>query len=246
MPTADDLYGTLGVSTSATADEIKRAYRRLARQLHPDVNPDAAAQQRFRQVISAYETLSDPHRRQTYDGSRRRSAPAAAAVPKGADIHVQLAMKLEQIARGGTQRITLEDGRQMTFKLPAGLRPGQTVKLAGRGQAAPRGGVPGDMLLELHADPDPRFEVHDGVVHSNITVPVWDAVLGGEVTVTTVHGPVVARVPAGSQPGRTLRLTGRGFGDADHIAHLRLHVPAQLTPEQLKAWAHVAQAHRAT
>jgi len=67
MPVANDYYGILGVRRDAGPDEIKKAYRRLARELHPDVNPDPALQERFKEVTQAYEVLSDPEKRQMYD-----------------------------------------------------------------------------------------------------------------------------------------------------------------------------------
>src|ERR1700683_5786641 len=76
MPVANDYYGVLGVRRDADADEIKKAYRRLARELHPDVNPDPALQERFKEVTQAYEVLSDPEKRQMYDLGADPYAPA--------------------------------------------------------------------------------------------------------------------------------------------------------------------------
>ena len=81
MPVANDYYGILGVRRDADADEIKKAYRRLARELHPDVNPDPALQERFKEVTQAYEVLSDPEKRQMYDLGADPFARAGAGSP---------------------------------------------------------------------------------------------------------------------------------------------------------------------
>ncbi|TMR31082.1 DnaJ domain-containing protein, partial [Actinomadura geliboluensis] len=64
---ANDYYATLGVRRDASADEVKKAYRRLARELHPDVNPDPETQEKFKEITQAYEVLSDPKKREMYD-----------------------------------------------------------------------------------------------------------------------------------------------------------------------------------
>src|ERR1700691_6149870 len=79
MSVATDYYAALGVSRDASADEIKKAYRRLARELHPDVNPDPVTQERFKEITQAYEVLSDPSKRQMYDLGADPFAPAGAA-----------------------------------------------------------------------------------------------------------------------------------------------------------------------
>ena len=91
MPVANDYYGVLGVSRDADADEIKKAYRRLARELHPDVNPDPETQERFKEITQAYEVLSDPDKRQMYDlgADPFAQAGSAAQAASGRGVPVQ-------------------------------------------------------------------------------------------------------------------------------------------------------------
>ncbi len=339
-----DYYDVLGVDRTATDDEIKRAYRRLARQHHPDANPgDPEAEVRFKEIAVAYETLRDPERRRRYDmfgeagvgagpggmggmgpegfglndlfdaffggdvfGTRRGPAGTARApdfetwvdltlsdAAFGATRTVEVRMpvacdrcqgsgcepgthpercdtcggtgELRQVRRsllgqvvtaapchtcGGTgSRIPspchqcrgdgrVAGAREIEVQVPAGIHDGQRLLLRGQGPAAPRGGVPGDLYVGVHVEPDPRFERQgDDLLHVR-RVPMTQAALGAQLVIETLDGDEELAVPPGTQTGRVFRLKGRGMPTThgsrrgDLLVEVRVEVPERLRPEE--------------
>lgn len=161
---------------------------------------------------------------------------------KGADVAYRMNVSLEQAVRGFETHITVpgDDGESRTLevKIPAGIRDGQKVRVAGRGHPGHEGGPAGDVLVEIHLEPHPRFEREgdDLVTRATITQP--QAALGGEIDVPTLDGPVTMTIPAGTQPGRRFRLRGKGvkgmksgeFGDLYVV--VQVETPTHLTSEQ--------------
>ena len=235
MPVAfRDYYDTLGVSRDASPEDIRRAYRKLARQYHPDRNPgEADAEDRFKEVAEAYEVLRDPQKRERYDrfgqnwkagqdvsgagpgassgfdgfgtggfqdihvdfggggdfsdffeglfGSggrgRRREGPAGfnGFSTRGGDEEAVLELSLEEAAKGGRRRISLGDGRDYEVNIPAGVRDGQRIRLAGEGGSGSSGGPSGDLLLRVRLKPHPRFRVEGRDLHTDLPVTPWEA-----------------------------------------------------------------------
>ncbi len=265
-----DLYTTLGVKRGATDAEIKKAYRKLAKELHPDRNKDnAKASERFKDVSAAYSILSDSDKRAQYDrgeigddGAQRAPFGFGGARPggssgfnpgqgggfefggdagdifselfgrarggggfggdprmrqrapqKGADVAYRLAVPFEAAATLETQRITLQNGKTLDLKLPAGFEGGRQMRLAGQGQAGPGGA--GDALVTLDIAPHRFFTREGDNIRLDLPVRLDEAVLGAKVKVPTADGPVMVAVPAGSTSGKVLRLRGRGFTRAD-------------------------------
>ena len=149
MADVADLYGVLGVSREASADEIRRAYRKLARELHPDVNQDPTAAERFKQVAAAYEVLSDPTKRQQYDmfgsgaapdlfpfgdifdvffgggvGERRRGSRRRSRIQRGEDLFVQITLGFEEAAFGAEKDVPLETREECQRCHGSGCEPG--------------------------------------------------------------------------------------------------------------------------
>jgi curved DNA-binding protein len=276
MPVAfRDYYETLGVSRGATSEEIRSAYRKLARRYHPDINKDEDAEQLFKEVAEAYEVLSDADKRERYDrlGSNWRQGEDVSGAPgfdgferarpdgvrfefgdgafsdffeslfgsartgdirmRGADLEAVVDLSLEEAAAGGPLRVSLGDGRSFTVNVPAGVRDGQRIRLAGRGGEGVAGGSTGDLFLRVHLRPHPRFRVDGQDLYVDVPVAPWDAALGTTLEVPTLTGSAKVRLPSGSSSGRRLRLRGEGMPDrqgrhGDLYARVQIMVPREL------------------
>jgi len=249
-----DPYQTLGVRRTASADEIKRSYRRLAKKLHPDLNPDKRVEQQFREVTAAYDLLSDPAKRARFDrgeidasgaergfsytrrdaGGRRRGTKLdendvfvediisemfrsrrgggrSSGGTRGVDTSFTLEVPFLEAVLGAKKRVTLAEGKTLDVTIPPGIESGQTLRLKGQGTPGGGGAPDGDALIEVRIEAHPIFVRRGGDIHSELPVSLSEAVLGGSVTVQTVHGPVALKVPPGSNSGTTLRLKGKGL-----------------------------------
>lgn len=303
-----DYYAVLGVSKNATAEEIQSAYRRLARQYHPDVNKAKDAEEKFKRLGEAFEVLGDPAKRRRYDsygtawkqaeaqgapppgfegfrfegggsqsfefgggdfseffealfglgaGSARRGGGRArpGRVRPGADAEARIALSLEDAARGGKRHITLQDPdsagtRTLAVTIPAGILPGQRIRLAGQGGRG-RGAGAGDLYLQVEIEAHPAFRLEGRDLHTVLPVPPWVAALGGDMRLRTLDGTLRVKIPPGSSTGRRIRLTGRGFpqahgGAGDLYAEIRIVVPETLTAEERELYAKLAQVSRFT
>jgi len=306
-----DYYKILGIDKNADEKEIKKAYRRLARQHHPDMNPgDKAAEARFKEINEANEVLSDAEKRRKYDalgqdyqrwqqagsatggfdfsqwmarggpgGSRveysdindifgsdagfsdffdaifgsmaaRGGAPGArtgrtaAAAPRSVEQEVEVTL---EEAFHGAQRLMDVDGRRLEVKIPAGVKTGSKVRMAGEGLPSGRAGPRGDIYLIIKVLPHPTFERRGDDLYCEAPVDLFAALLGGEVRIPTLTGPVVLRIPAGTQSGRTFRLGGQGMpklrapGEhGDLFAKVRIVLPEKLAERELqlvREWA---------
>ena len=347
-----DYYATLGVAKDATADEIKKAYRRLAREHHPDARPDdARAEARFKEIGEAYAVVGDPETRKEYDELRRLGAagyggmPGGAGFPggpggfggadlgdllgqmfgagggpgrararsgrgrprRGADVETDLHLTFEDALSGisttlnvttdgpcttcngsgaapgssrvtctgcgGTGEMVVDQGmfsfaqpcgrcggagtvvetpcrtcsgsgrvltpRRIQVRIPAGVRDGATVRVAGRGQAGRDGGPAGDVLVRVRVADHPLFGRRGDDVTLELPLTFAEAALGTTVAVPTPSGTSRRiRIPAGTQPGKVLRLRGegaprtRGGGSGDLLVTVRVEVPERLDAEQ--------------
>jgi molecular chaperone DnaJ len=315
-----DLYAVLGVDKKASQDEIKKAYRKLAREYHPDRNPgDEAAEERFKQVGAAHDILSDADKRKEYDrarafgglggafstggagfdfgdsgigdilgqvfgqatgrgGSRSGGAPRSQQQQRGRDLEAEVTLSFRQAmdgaqipisvrttatcstcagtgARPGTsptvcprcQGRGVESQGQGLFSIsqpcsrchgsgtviedpcptcqgegavhatkkyrvnvPAGVKEGSRVRLAGKGQAGRNGGPPGDLFVVTHVTPSSVFERKGADVEVTVPLSIAEAVQGADVEVPTLDGRKKLRVAPGTKHGTVQRLRGEG------------------------------------
>jgi DnaJ-class molecular chaperone len=255
-----DPYELLGVGRTAGADDIKKAYHKLAKQLHPDVNPgDAGIERRFKDISAAYELLSDPKKRARYDrgeidangserpggrfyrgfseraGSRagasagagfgnfdaddifemftqqsRGSRTGAAGKRRGVDVSYSLSVDFTAAALGTRRRLTLPDQRTLDVVIPPGTAEGTVLRLKAQGQAGLGGGPAGDAFVEIQVEPHGFFQRKEFDIHLDVPVTLQEAVLGSTITVPTLDGKVVVKIPRGSNSGTVLRLKSRG------------------------------------
>jgi curved DNA-binding protein len=171
-------------------------------------------------------------------GGRARQAPPG-------DTRAKLAIPLEIAYAGGAQSISI-DGRTLEVKIPAGIRPGQVIRLAGQGQGQPN--HRGDLLLEIDYRPHGEFEVDGRNILYTLPLAPWEAALGTKVSVPTLGGRVDLRVPAESDTGRKLRLRGRGLpgkpAAGDQIVEIEVRAPKAETEAQRELYRKMAEAFR--
>lgn len=335
-----DFYAILGLDPSASAADIKRAYRRLARRYHPGINPgDRAAEAMYARVSEAYETLIDPLRRQRYDAEGGAAQPVEAAsvqftefdfsvaahgaqaatfselfaevlnpVPRpgaarpesGADIQTSVTVGFAEAFRGterqvlvvrqvacsrcrgsgqmpvhevrcaacqGTGRMRWARGHMVFVRaceacggagrrrvqrcaacgghgrslrsdavrvaVPPGTADGVRLRVPGRGHVGQHGGPYGDLYVTVHVQPHPVFRREGDDLTCVLPVAVHEAVLGAEIEIPSLDGPVALEVPPGTQAGDRLRVPGRGMaGPAGtrgaFVAEVQLVLPARV------------------
>jgi molecular chaperone DnaJ len=343
-----DYYEVLGVERGCAQEEIKRAYRQLALEWHPDRNPAREATDRFQEIAEAYAVLSDPAKRSQYDASghagiserwstedlfrdfdfgdfmkgfggsrgvfanlfgvRSRGGPAK---PHGADVHYDLSLTLEEAAKGGERVIPVTrsdscktcggngakpgtepvpcaecrgsgerqevktEGKvkriiitscprcrghgvliespcptcrgsgfefvrhEIKAQIPAGIGDGMLLRLAGLGEAAPQGGVPGDLLVRVRIQPHPLLKREGDDLYISAAIDFASAALGIKITVLGLADErLKVTIPPGTQSGTALRLRGKGMpqlrGKArgDLYVVVEVNTPTNLTPRQ--------------
>ncbi|MBS0194305.1 MAG: DnaJ domain-containing protein [Proteobacteria bacterium] len=176
-------------------------------------------------------------------GRARAGAAGAAPEPAGGEVRAKLLVPLETVFAGGSHRIQVDE-RVLDVKIPAGVKPGQAIRLAGQG-AKTRAGA-GDLLLEIDYAPHAQFEVEGANILYSLPLAPWEAALGASVSVPTLGGAVELKIPAGSDGGKRLRLKGRGLpgkpAAGDQIVEIEIHTPKAASEEQKELYRRMAKA----
>jgi len=353
-----DFYDILGVAKSASAEEIKKAYRKLAIKYHPDKNPDdKAAEDKFKEAAEAYEVLSNPEKKQRYDQYGHAGVGGAAGggggyggggmnmedifsqfgdifgggggggspfdsffggqsrssgrrVTKGSNLRIKVKLTLEEIANGAEKKIKVNkqitcktcdgsgakdkssvstcntcggsgavrrvtntilgqmqttatcptchgSGQQITAKctachgegsvrgeetininIPAGVSDGMQLSMAGKGNAAPNGGIPGDLIILIEELPHDTLKREGNNIVYDLHVSIIDAALGFSAEVPTIDGKAKIKIDPGTQSGKLLRLKGKGIPEinsyhrGDEIIHVNIWTPKVLNAEE--------------
>lgn len=330
-----DYYKTLSVSRTASEDEIRKAFRKLAREFHPDVAKNKAqAENKFKEINEAYEVLSDKDKRKKYDtlgadwkggfppppgggqsyrtNTWRSGAPGQSAedfefggtgfsdffeqffgggreggfrrgngfdrgktAQRGQDMEADILVTLAEAMSGSVRPISLRrNGRcdrcqgtgvlqnrpcptcggsgeiarteKYQVKIPAGVREGQKLRLAGQGQTGTGSAPRGDLFLRVKFAANPDFRVEGGNIYYDLDLAPWEAALGTNVVIPTVIAPVNIKIPGGTQSGQRLRIKGRGLpsrdGEAgDLFVVARIAMPREVSASEKELWEKLAR-----
>jgi curved DNA-binding protein len=249
-----DYYATLGVSKTATPDEIKRAFRKLASQHHPDKGGDTA---KFQAIQAAYDTLGDADKRAAYDNP----APQFSGFPGGAQFnsmhdifsmfgqgfpgqqrrnHVRMSLwvTLRDVASGGRRPVSINTGQGQStveIEIPLGLNDNDSIQYSG---LAPGGQ---DLVITFRIQPDATWQRSALNLATEQTVSIWDLILGGDLVVRSITGEsLTVTIPVNTQPGTVLRLRSQGLRDqqgrrGDIHVKLAARIPQPVPPELIAA-----------
>ena len=346
-----DFYEILGLTKSASEDEIKKAYRKLAIKYHPDKNPDdKAAEEKFKEAAEAYEVLSNPEKRQRYNqyghagvggasggggghygGGMNmddifsqfgdifgggfgggRSSGGGRRVVRGSNLRVKVKLNLQEVAKGVEKKLKVNkfvscntckgsgakngtfdtcklcngsgvqirtqqtflgamqtqttcsgcNGEGKTVKdkcntchgdgivraeevisinIPAGVAEGMQLSVGGKGNAAPRGGINGDLLVLIEEEEHLELKRDGNNLFYDSYVNFADAALGTSIEIPTVDAKVKVKLEPGTQSGKVLRLKGKGlpdvnsYGTGDLLVNINVWTPQSLTADEKKA-----------
>jgi molecular chaperone DnaJ len=348
-----DYYEVLGVPKDASQDDLKQAFRRLARQYHPDVNKAADAEERFKEINEAFAILSDDEKRAAYDRYGHAGVKGAGGAPdfsvdfgnfadifeeffgmggfgrstqrtrnaprRGADLQYKVTLTFEEAVFGIEKEVEIsrdeacktchgtgaEPGtspqrcatcggsgevrqvrqtllgsmvqvttcptcngrgetittlchtcsgrgmerisRKKVVSIPPGVDNGNQIRLAGEGQPGGNGGPNGNLFLIIEVKPHQYFRRHGNDIMLDLNINVAQAALGAEVDIPTVDGQDKLKIPAGSQPGKVMRVRSkgvpflRGNGRGDQLVVLNIDIPKHLNPEQRQLFEQLAK-----
>ncbi len=324
-----DYYEVLGVQKNASADELKKAYRKMAIQFHPDRQQGKSdeekknAEEKFKEAAEAYDVLSNPDKRARYDqfgfagmdggaggfggagmsmddifsqfgdifggggfgdffggfGGRRSSG--GRRMQRGSDLRVRVRVNLKDVAGGvekklkiprmvscdachgtGAKNGTAQEtcptcgGSGVEMRVQRTILgqmqtqstchtcggEGMTLKMSGKGNDAPGGGIPGDLLIVIEEERDAQLQRDGNDLIYNLMLDIPTAVFGGKVEVPTIDGHARVTIQPGTQPGKVLRLRGKGvpstdgYGKGDLLINVMVYIPETLTDDERRAF----------
>lgn len=244
-----DYYKILGVERTATADEIKQAYRRLAARHHPDRGGDTA---QFQQIEEAHRVLSDPAQRAGYDRPQTQyhefnfshggghfnfdeifNMFGARFNQRQSQIRLQLWITLADVVQGGRRAVAIDTGQgrnTVEIMIPVGINDGESVQYSG---IAPNGG---DLIVTFRVRPDEIWQRHDNNLLRDAVISIWTLIQGGATEVVTLNNQrLTVQIPAGTQPGTILRIRGHGLPAKNGaVGDIMVRIQAQI-PETISA-----------
>ena len=182
-------------------------------------------------------------------GEARGRSGRAPRTQKGRDVESEAELTLEEAYHGAMRRISITFGgsaRTVDVRIPAGVKDGSRVRVAGEGEAGTSGGASGDLYLRVRIKPHPVFERKGDDLHTKVALPATTAVLGGEAQVPTITGSVRLKIPETTQPGQIFRLKGHGMPvvgrtdqKGDLYATADIQLPRSLTKDQRQLWEQI-------
>lgn len=303
MASKRDYYEVLGIGRDAGQEEIKKAYRKLAKKYHPDTNNgNASAEEKFKEVTESYNVLSDSKKKKLYDeygfeGLEERFNPEYAKYAKyasdsspygyhevhfdssniddindffggmftdifgnsggnsernfrsqrnsmaGSDAEADITLTFEEAVLGCDKQIRLQDyagnAQSLRVHIPAGVDNGSKIRLKGKGNPGFKGGVAGDLYLNVNVKNKAGYERKGLDIYSTVNIPYTTAVLGGTARVHTMYGDVECKIKEGTQSGSKIRLKGKGVVSmknssvkGDQYVVVQIQVPRHINDRQ--------------
>lgn len=253
-----DPYQILGVGKDANDDEIKKAYRRLAKEHHPDKT--GGDDTRFKEIAHAYDILSDPQKKAQWNNQSRFGGGFddqffeeflrnqgfsdmfnqryGWSNGKGSDVRANIQIRLEDAYYGTSRELRLGT-RNISVNIPPGVKNGQRLRLKGLGQRGMTEDMNGDLILTVQVLDHPEFFLDNRGLHTIKRVNMFDALLGAKDTVTIFDKTITYTIPKLTQNGTMLRVKGKGFphyNNADQCGDLYINIaiemPKDLTEEE--------------
>ncbi len=231
-----NFYATLGVPQDASISEIKKAYKKLARENHPDLNPgDIEAEKRFKEVSEAHSVLGDERKKQEYDQIRSMGASGFGGFTsqgftvddfgdifenlgdifgfggrrKGQTYQTNINISFTEAASGIEVVLPLEN-ESIKVKVPAGVDNGSVIRLRGRGGPGAAGAPDGDLLVQVSVEPHKFFKRSNMDLILEVPLLFTEAALGASIRIPTLTKSVTLKIPSGTPSGKTFKIRGEG------------------------------------
>ena len=232
-----NFYATLGVPQNATSDEIKKAYKKLARENHPDLNPEnIEAEKKFKEISEAHAVLGDDRKRQEYDQIRAMGSSGFGGFTnqgftvddfgdifenlgdifgfggrrKGQTYQTNITISFAEAASGIEVVLPIEN-ESIKIKVPAGVDNGSVIRLRGRGGPGAAGAPDGDLLVQVSVQPHKFFKRSNMDLILEIPLLFTEAALGASIKIPTLTKSVTLKIPPGTPSGKTFKIRGEGI-----------------------------------
>lgn len=281
----EDPYKVLGVSKTASQKDIAKAYRKMAKKYHPDLNPGSkSSEAKFKEINNAYEKIGSEEARKKFDsgeadpftsssgsgqrpyyyqtqqeGGRYNSSfgdgvedifqqffggrpgrmgeQSYSQARKGQDHRYTMDVSFNDAVLGAEREIFLRNNKKLAIKIPPGILSGTKLRFTGQGEPGSGKNPPGDAYVEVKVLPSTLFKREGQDLILEVPISLREAILGGEVRVPTVEGPILLKIPPGSSSGMRLRAKGRGIKSpssstrGDQINLLKIQLPPVIDQE---------------